>query len=130
MTKKSENFNNAKTPSLNIADVRRSYCIVSEMDVVNVILRTSERWQGCGIITPSNIAYLLKTSRYQVNKHIKSLKRKNLLDYKSVDVSTDEELYPPVNGYCLSQIGKEFYRKELKELSDKECELIRECFGS
>ena len=123
-------MNNVENPQLTIPRVRRSYCIVSEIDIVNIIIRTSESWQGCGIITPSNIAHLLKTSRYQVNKHIKSLKQKNLLDYKSVDVSTDEELYPPVNGYCLSKIGREFYKKELKELSDRECELIRECFGS
>ena len=123
-------MNNAEKPQLTIPRVRRSYCLVSEMDVVNIILRTSESWQGCGIITPSNIAHLLNTSRYQVDKHIKSLKQKQFIDYKSVDVSTDEELYPPVNGYCLSKIGREFYKKELKELSDRECELIRECFGS
>lgn len=123
-------MNDAEKNQLTIPRVKRSYCIVSESDVVDIILRTSESWQGCGIITPSNIAHLLETSRYQVNKHIKSLKLKNLLDYKSVDVSTDEELYPPVNGYCLSKVGKEFYKKELKELSDRECELIRKCFGS
>ena len=123
-------MNDAEKNQLTIPRVKRSYCIVSESDVVDIILRTSESWQGCGIITPSNIAHLLETSRYQVNKHIKTLKLKNLLDYKSVDVSTDEELYPPVNGYCLSKVGKEFYKKELKELSDRECELIRKCFGS
>ncbi|MFA5301026.1 MAG: hypothetical protein WC389_22765 [Lutibacter sp.] len=123
-------MNNAKNPQLTIPRVRRSYCIVSEQDVVNILFRTSESWTGCGIITPSNIAHLLETSRYQVNKQIKSLKSKGLLDYKSVDVSSDEEWYPPVNGYCLSKLGKETFKKELKELEEKECELIQKCFGS
>ena len=52
----------------------KQYKIISENDVVNILLRTSENWQGCGIISPSNITYLLETSKYQVNKYIKSLK--------------------------------------------------------
>jgi len=102
--------------------------VISEQDIVDILFRTSESWSGCGVITPSNITYLLETSRYQVNKHIKALKLKGLLDYKSVNVSSDEELYPPVNGYCLSKLGKETFKKELKELEEKECELIQECF--
>lgn len=108
---------------------RHKYCLVSEQDVVNIILRTAESWDGCGIISPSNITYLLKTSRYQINKHIKSLKSKGLLDYKSVDISTDEERYPPLNGYCLSKLGNETFKKELKELEELECELIQKCFS-
>jgi hypothetical protein len=130
MTKKAENLNNAEPPSLNIADVRRSYYIVSEQDIVNILFRTSESWIGCGIITPSNIAHLLNTSRYQVNKHIKSLKSKGLLDYKTIYVSSDDEWFPPINGYCLSKLGKEIYKKELKELEEIECKLIQKCFGS
>lgn len=110
-------------------DVRRSYSTVSEMDVVNIILRTAEDWQGCGIITPSNIASLLDTSRYQVDKHIKSLKQKGLLQYKSIMLSSEDDYYPPYNGYCLTGTGRDFYKKELKEISDKQCELIQKCFG-
>lgn len=106
----------------------KKYKIVSEMDVINIILRTSENWQGCGIIAPSNIASLLKTSRYQVNKYIKSLKNKNLLDYKSILLSSEYDYYPPYNGYCLSKKGRAKFSKELKELSDKESELIKKHF--
>jgi predicted ArsR family transcriptional regulator len=108
----------------------KEYCKITESDVINILLRTSEHWAGCGIITPSNIAHLLKTSRYQINKHIKSLKSKDLLDYKRVDVSTNEDWYLPVNGYCLSKIGKETFKKELLELEKKECDLIQKMFGS
>lgn len=124
-----ENLNEAEKPQLNIGAVRRSYSTVSEMDVVNIILRTAEDWQGCGIISPSNIASLLNTSRYQVDKHIKTLKQKRLLQYKSIMLSSEDDYYPPYNGYCLTETGREFYKKELKEISDKQCELIQKCFG-
>ena len=108
---------------------RRSYLKISELDVVNVIMRTAHDWQGCGVISPSNIAHLLKTSRYQVDKHIKALKNKGLLEYKSVMFVSEEDYYPPYNGYKLSKHGEITYSKELKELEERECKLIHECFG-
>jgi Mn-dependent DtxR family transcriptional regulator len=125
-----QNLNEAEKPQLNIGAVRRSYSAVTEMDVVNIILRTAEDWQGCGIIAPSNIASLLETSRYQVDKHIKSLKQKGLVQYKSIMLSSEDDYYPPYNGYCLTETGRKTFEKELKEISDRQCELIQQCFGS
>jgi len=122
--------NEAESPAFLVGAVRRSYSTVSEMDVVNILLRTSEDWQGCGIIAPSNIASLLETSRYQVDKHIKSLKTKGLVQYKSIMLSAEDDYYPPYNGYCLTELGRKTFEKELKEISDRQCELIRQCFGS
>jgi Mn-dependent DtxR family transcriptional regulator len=116
--------------ALRIGGVRRSYSVVSEMDVINIILRTAEDWQGVGIISPSNIASLLKTSRYQVDKHIKSLKKKELIEYKSIMIGSEEDFYPPYNGYGLTKEGKVKFAKELKEIADRDIELIKECFGA
>jgi Mn-dependent DtxR family transcriptional regulator len=123
-------MNNAEKPQLTIPRVRRSYSTVSEMDVVNMLLRTSEDWPGCGIIAPSNVASLLETSRYQVDKHIKALKLKGLVQYKSIMISEEDDYYPPYNGYCLTELGRKTFKKELKEISDRQCELIQKCFGS
>lgn len=74
-----------------------------------------------------NMAELLKTSRYQVKKYIDILKSEDLVTLKMVDVSSDEELYPPYWGYCLTDKGKDtdyYKRKRIEE--DK---LIKECFG-
>ena len=108
-------------------DNKTKYTKVLEMDVVNMLIRTSESW--CGCITPSNITSLLKTSRYQVNKHIKSLKLKGLIEYKSILFQDEYDYYPPYNGYCLSECGRTTFEKELKEKTIEACKLIDECFG-
>lgn len=113
-------MNNEQKPQLIIPHVRRSYLKVSENDIVDVILKTAHDWHSCGVISPSNIAHLLKTSRYQVDKHIKALKSKGLLEYKSVMIESEEDYYPPYNGYKLSKQGEITYSKELKELERKE----------
>lgn len=122
-------INNAENPQLTIPRVRRSYLKINELDVVNMIMRTAHDWQGCGVISPSNIAHLLKTSRYQVDKYIKALKDKGLLEYKSVMIGSEEDYYPPYNGYKLSKQGEITYSKELKELEEHNTKLIKECFG-
>lgn len=122
-------MNNVENPQLTIPRVRRSYLKINELDVVNIIIRTAHDWQGCGVISPSNIAHLLKTSRYQVDKYIKTLKDKGLLEYKSVMIGSEEDYYPPYNGYKLSKQGEITYSKELKELEEHNTKLIKECFG-
>jgi hypothetical protein len=122
-------MNNAEKPQLTIPRVRRSYLKINELDVVNMIMKTAHDWQGCGVISPSNIAHLLKTSRYQVDKCIKALKDKGLLEYKSVMIGSEEDYYPPYNGYKLSKHGEITFSKELKELEEHNIKLIKECFG-
>jgi len=93
------------------------------------IIDKAEDWQGVGIISPSNIASLLETSRYQVDKHIKSLKKQGLIKYKSIMIGSEEDFYPPYNGYGLTKEGRVKFSKELKEISDRDIKLIKECFG-
>jgi DNA-binding MarR family transcriptional regulator len=93
------------------------------------ILKFSIDWQGNDITSPSYLALILKTSRYQVNKHIKSLKSKGLIEYDSVLMGPEDEFFPPYNGYRLTDSGKEKYKAELKELQDWDRKLIKECFG-
>ena len=105
------------------------YTKITEKDVVEVIMKTAHDWQGCGIISPSNIAHLLNTSRYQVNKYIRGLKNKGLIEYKSISIGDDEELFPPYNGYKLSEQGEKEYSEELKKLREEELKIIEKCFG-
>ena len=118
-----------ETEQCTIPRVRRSYSVVSEMDVVNIILKTAEDWQGVGIISPSNIVSLLNTSRYQVDRHIKSLKKQVLIEYNSIMIGSEEYFYPPYNGYGLTKQGRVKFAKELKDIADRNTELIKECFG-
>jgi biotin operon repressor len=76
--------------------LNKKYKKISEKNVVDIILRTAQNWQSCGIISPSNISCLLETSRYQVNKHIKSLKNKGLIVYKSLLFGNEEDYYPVI----------------------------------
>lgn len=81
-----------------------SYTVITEHDIINLFVKKIDSWQTFGLISPSNIASLLKTSRYQVNKHIISLKQKNLIEYGWVMLN--DEL-PPYNGYRLTEKGYE-----------------------
>ncbi|MDR7856029.1 hypothetical protein [Tissierella sp.] len=74
-----------------------------------------------------NIASLLKTSRYQVKKYIDELKNQGMVELVCVDISSEDEPYPPYLGYVLTKKGRDthFYR----EAEQKETELIKEIFG-
>lgn len=104
------------------------YSKITEHDVINQIIKCAYDWNGPGIISPSNIARNLNTSRYQVNKNIKILIEKNHIEYKSVSVG-DSDNSLPYNGYCLSEHGKKLSSKELSDFSKKERKLIKKCFG-
>lgn len=106
-----------------------AYVKIDEIDVIKLIIHTTNCMAGGEVISPSNIASLLRTSRYQVDKHIKVLKNKGFISYQSVLCTTDEDYCPPYNGYKLSESGKIEYGKEIKEHSDWECQIIKECFG-
>lgn len=64
-----------------------------------------------------------------MDKHIKSLKGKGLIKYKSILIGSDEDFYPPYNGYGLTDKGRVKFASELKEISDRQTALIKECFG-
>ena len=66
---------------------------------------------------PKYITESLRTSRYQVNKHIKALKEKGMIEYKSIHCPDEYEIYPPINGYIVTEKGKKslIYKKEENE---------------
>ncbi|PLS19109.1 hypothetical protein CVD28_01495 [Bacillus sp. M6-12] len=80
-----------------------------------------------GAITLVNLASLMKTSRYQVKKHMDNLKKKGMVELKCFNLSTEEELYPPYWGYLLTEKGRE--TDYFREREKREDEIFRECFG-
>jgi hypothetical protein len=79
--------------------------------LVNVALDISS---PVSIINISNIASLLKTSRYQVKKYIDLMVKDGVAELKFEMIYDDEELYPPYWGYRLTPKGKDtdFYKNK------------------
>ena len=95
---------------------------VTELDVVKMIINCENCYNGCGIVSPSNLTTLLKTSRYQIDKIIKNLKNRNIVEYKSVYVEDEYELIPPINGYRLTKKGKFEFSEIIDQIEKKELE--------
>lgn len=106
------------------------YKKITQDDVYKTLVSTSVDPMNPigGIISLVNIASLLKTSRYQVKKYIDELKQIGFVELKSVDISTEDEAYPPYHGYTLTEKGKntDYYKKQ----DDLQEQLLRECFGA
>ena len=110
---------------------KTKYEKITTNDIIKLIINTTIVGidNGPGIISPSNIASLLKTSRYQVDKHIKTLKLWGFLDYKSVNYGPEDDYSPPYKGYTLSPKGRGEWSIYIKQRKEEELELIKECFG-
>lgn len=95
-------------------------------DVYKVLVRVHLNIMGFGCINVINIASLLKTSRYQAKKYIDELKRDGMVELECINLSDDEELYPPYWGYMLTEKGRDtgYYRKS----EEKEIALIKGIF--
>lgn len=105
------------------------YKKITELDVINILIKVYTGFD-IGIISPKNIAQMLKTSRYQVDKLIKSLKNQGLIEYKSIAGISEEILVPPYNGYCLSKAGELKFQKKIKLAEDQQHKAIMKHFGS
>jgi hypothetical protein len=106
------------------------YKKISEKEVFETLIQTNLDFMNPldGAINLCNIAYLLKTSRYQVKKYIDSLKGKGITELKCINIYSDEEIYPPYWGYVLTEKGKQ--TTEYKKFQEKHLEIIKECFGN
>lgn len=60
-----------------------------------------------GTINLKNLAQLMKTSRYQVKKYMNELQEKEFVELVCLNLSDEEELYPPYWGYVLTAKGKD-----------------------
>ena len=108
------------------------YKKINSEDIIKLIINTTIIGfdNGPSIISPSNIVSLLKTSRYQVNKHIKELKKSNLLEYKVVNFGPEDDYSPPYSGYHLSNKAKLLWKDYIEKRKHEELELIKKCFGN
>jgi DNA-binding transcriptional ArsR family regulator len=106
------------------------YTIVSEDDVYHQLVHLAVDIFNPigGLINITNLARLLNTSKYQVRKHMHSLRDKGWVELKCVKIPDDEELYPPYWGYVLTLRGRD--TKYYAAAYEKENRIINECFGS
>ena len=104
---------------------------ITKEDIIRLIINTTIIGidNGPGIISPSNIASLLGTTRYQVNKYIKELKEMGMLEYKSINFGAEDDYSPPYNGYCLSDKARLEWSVYISMREQEELELIKKCFG-
>lgn len=103
------------------------YKKVTEGDVIKILISievsVTNPMRSINII---NIARLLKTSRYQVKKHMDKLKGKGLVKL-TCETLLLEERGLPYWGYSLTSKAKE--TEQYKAAVKREEEVLRECFG-
>lgn len=80
-----------------------------------------------GAINIVNLAYLMKTSKYQVKKHMHDLRDKGFVELKCINNWDEEENHPPYWGYVLTAKGRD--TDYFKAKYEQEAKLIQECFG-
>lgn len=101
------------------------YLKVVEDDVFKCICRCYLALWSPGIVSCPNIASLLKTSKYQVKKHINTLKEKELVKSDSCMIQDEYESWPPYNGFTLTDKGKK--SEVFLKLKQEDDEAYREC---
>lgn len=81
-----------------------------------------------GAINLKNLSSLLKTSKYQIRKHVHALRDKGMVELKCFYIPDEEELYPPYWGYRLTEKGRDtdYFRQE----NEKHDRILEECFGT
>ena len=105
------------------------YRKVSESEVLIVLCSVAVCVMNpIGIASARIIADNLKTSKYQVRKHLNSLKEKGLAEPMfSRIVDWEEETSMPYRGWGITVKAKE--TKEYSNEKEKEKKLLKECFG-
>ncbi len=80
------------------------------------------------VISIPNIAYLLKTSTYQVRKYMNQLKKDELVKIGYLPTSAfDEELSLPIKGFCITNKAKELEQYKIAEKAEHET--LKRVFG-
>lgn len=69
-----------------------------------------------GTINLVNLAGILKTSRYQVKKHMDQMKKDGIVELHYVFLPSEDEIYPPYWGYRLTKKGRDtdYFREREK----------------
>ena len=83
------------------------YKKITQDDVFKCVCSCDLALFSPGIVSAPNIASLLKTSKYQVRKHLVELKKLGLVKSDSVMIYDEYENFPPYNGFCLTGKGRE-----------------------
>lgn len=102
------------------------YQKITEQDVYRLLMSTSLDFCNPidGAVSLVDMARCLNTSRYQVKKHIKSLKDKDLVELGHYVIHDEEEIRPPYWGYRLTDKSKQteeyiIARQERSQLLDE-----------
>lgn len=98
------------------------YAVITEDDVLELLVNAHLSYdnQTSSLVNLVNMAKLLKTSRYQVKKHIESLRKQNIVELGYHYVRCEEELYPPYWGYRVTSAFRdtEYFNKEEKDYNE------------
>jgi len=105
------------------------YKKIKQDDVYNILVNVAQDIMSpIDVINISNIASLLKTSKYQVKKYIDIMVKDNMVELKCEIIHDEYEVIPPYWGYRLTEKGKD--TKQYKAKQKRHLEIIEECFGS
>ena len=79
------------------------YRKVSESEVLSILCRVAlDVMNIIDVISARAIASALGTSKYQVEKHLRSLKEKGLAEVCYVPLYSEDELIPPYKGHAIT----------------------------
>lgn len=104
------------------------YRKITKEQVLNILIQCHiSIMNPTDVISVPNIAYLLKTSEYQVRKHINELKQEGLVQVGYFPKSClDDEMTLPLKGFCITSKARESEQYKIAEKQEKE--IIKKSF--
>lgn len=107
--------------------MKKKYEKITKEQVLDVLIRCHLNvMDPVDVISAPNIAYLLKTSEYQVRKYIGELKKDGLVELAFLTI-LDEELVLPIKGFQITDKAKELDQYKIAERNERE--IFKEIFG-
>lgn len=108
--------------------LKKQYSKVTKEDVFNKLICAASDFLNPirGTISLVELSHFLKTSRYQVKKHVNTLRSEGLIELKCIPNWDEEENYPPYWGYALTDKGRE--TEAFKNSLFERCKILEECF--
>lgn len=109
--------------------MKKKYEKITKEQVLDVLIQCHVNIMNpIDVISVPNIAYLLKTSEYQVRKYISELKENGLVKVGFFPSSAyDDELSLPLKGFCITDKVKELDQYKIAEKNERE--IIKKVFG-
>ena len=106
----------------------KKYKKITKEQVLGVLIHIHINFMNpTDVISVPNIAYILKTSKYQVRKHIDVLKKEGLIQVAYFPTSLiDEELSLPIKGFCITEKVEEL--EQYKVAEENERKIMKEVF--